>query len=50
MLGTFVVCTASWQVLYRFLQRADEKKHALIWEGEDLTDGYAIYEAPKQGE
>ena len=30
MLGAFLVCTGSWQVLYRFLQGVDEKKHTLI--------------------
>jgi hypothetical protein len=30
MLGAFLVCTGSWQVLYRFLKHSDNKKHAFI--------------------
>jgi hypothetical protein len=30
MLGAFLVCTGSWQVLYRFLEYSDDKKHILI--------------------
>jgi hypothetical protein len=30
MLGAFLVCTGSWQVLYRFLNRSDNKKHIFV--------------------
>ena len=30
MLGAFLVCTGSWQVLYRFVRHSDNKKHTLF--------------------